>query len=366
MAHREEALAFVPMLVVILQLGPVDKHTIAGMKPVAPVRLSLHCDPYDTDAVRAWLAKWTEREVGGQGQPSPAIHILCDRHREVLELHPLAQEPDFDVAATYRAVLARKDVVRALVVGNLEREDGPRAAVILQFEESEDEVHWWAMWRGFVATPDGLGSFTHDWEGVEGEGEAEAPFNLFLLPAPGAKPCAMLLARMPEPDMRALMDDLPPQYPLPVNAMQMTEFASASTMPTVLKEGLDHARIFRLRGRAFEMWLVKGDYLPSSMDDLLRYISGRGEPAQAVALAIAGEYVEDGQRLKAVHIRAEMAGRRAERIFTFKLPPGAQKHVPSKTHWRELGGVPEGAGWIGVDPMVRWDLFVKGAVGAGQ
>lgn len=47
---------------------------------------------------------------------------------------------------------------------------------------------------------------------------------------------------------------------------------------------------------------------------------------------------------------------------SFRLPPGAQKHVPSKTHWRELGAVREGEGWLGVDPMVNWELGVLGPV----
>ena len=51
-----------------------------------------------------------------------------------------------------------------------------------------------------------------------------------------------------------------------------------------------------------------------------------------------------------------MHGQLAQRVFTFRLPPGADKHVPSKTHWRELGPVREGHGWLGVDPMVNWEL----------
>ena len=59
-------------------------------------------------------------------------------------------------------------------------------------------------------------------------------------------------------------------------------------------------------------------------------------------------------------IRAEMDGKLAQRVFTFRLPPGATKHVVSKTHWREMGAVREEKGWLGVDPMVNWELGVLG------
>ncbi len=342
------------------------------MTPQTPSRHPLDgLNALDDEGVRAWFQRHLDRVVHLQGQPTPSLHLLFDDHREVLDLaRALADDPGVDPAATYAEQVGRTGVRAVVLVAMLQREDGERAAMALSVEHEPGEAGtWWATWRGFVMSPDGIGRFTSDWEDAEGEGAPPEPFASLVSPSPGARPVTVLPGRMPEPDLRAAFLDLPPDARLPTTALEMTELAAASTMPAVEREGLDHARIFRLRGRACEIWEVRGDELPSSIDDLVRYVCQMGEPAEAVALVVATIFEEDGEPLKAVQIRAELGEGLAERIFTFRLPPGASQHVSSKTHWRE-GTRDAGRGWLGVDPLVSWELYVKmpfaGGPGLGE
>ncbi len=336
------------------------------MKPLVPTRHPLDgVNPFDADGVRVWLQHHLDRVVHLQGQPTPSLHLFFDAHREVLDLvAALAADPGIDPAATYAEQAARPEVRCAVLVAMLERDDGERAAVAVSVNQAGGEPSaWWATWRGYAMGRDGIGTFSSDWEGTAGEGPLPEPFASLVVPVPGARAATVLPGRMPEPDLRAAFIELGPDARLPTTALEMTEFAAASTMPTVEREGIDHARIFRLRGRSCEIWEVRGDELPSSIDDLVRYVCGMGEPAEAVALVAATVFEEDGEPLKAVRIRAELGAGLAERIFTFRMPPGADRHVASKTHWREGPRDPE-RGWLGVDPLVSWELYVKTPFGA--
>ncbi|GEM_PF-1970167 len=336
------------------------------MMPLVPTRHPLDgTNALDADAVRTWFQDHLDRVVHLEGQPTPSLHLFFDGHREELDLvAALAQDPGVDPAATYAAQAARLEVRCAVLVAILERDDGERAALAVSVEHLGGEPSsWWATWRGFTMSSDGIGTFTSGWEGMAGDGPIPAPFDALVVRAPGARAAALLPGRMPEPDLRAAFIELEPDARLPTTALEMTEFAAASTMPTVEREGLDHARIFRLRGRSCELWEVRGGELPSSIDDLVRYVCQMGEPAEAVALVVATVFEEDGEPLKAVRIRAEQGDGLAERIFTFRVPPGADRHVASKTHWRE-GSRDAQRGWLGVDPLVSWELYVKTPFGA--
>lgn len=58
----------------------------------------------------------------------------------------------------------------------------------------------------------------------------------------------------------------------------------------------------------------------------------------------------DGKPERVVHIMGEMGGRRAERAIIM-LPKLGKPDDPVPGRWmaRELGPVPEGEGWIGVE-----------------
>ncbi len=329
--------------------------------PATPVRLPLDCDPFDIDEIRTSLLNHLDEAIPVEGQPRPALHVFCTGHREVLEIHPLAREPGFDLGATWRAVAARGDVANAVVVAGAQVGDGRLAAIVMGVEWDDGTItSWWACLRGYALSPEGIGTLTDPWQGLRGDGEPPAPFATFTRLVPGAQAWPLLPAKPPRPDLRAQLGEMPETARVPATALEMTDFVAASTMPEVEQRGIDHARIFRLRGRSVEVWEVRGGHLPSSMDDLIRAVCQRGAPADAVGIAIATVFEQDGERLHALDITAEVAGKRAQRIFTFHKPPGATKEVPSKTHWREFGEVKEGKGWLGVDPMVDWELAVVG------
>ncbi len=340
------------------------------MKPHTPSRHPLDgLNPFDDDGVRTWFQDHLDRVIHLQGQPTASLHLLFDGHREVLDLgRALDRDPDFDPAATYAELVVRPAVRAVVMVAMLVRGDGERAAVAMSQDRYRGEPStWWAAWRGYEMTQGCIGRFTSDWEHAVGEGVPPEPFGSLVTPSPGATPATVLPGKMPEPDLRAAFIDLDPDARLPTTALEMTELAAASTMPTVVREGLDHARIFRLRGRACEIWEIRGKELPSSIDDLVRYVCQMGEPADAVALVVATVFEEDGEPLEAVQIRAELGDGAADRYFTFRLPPGGTRAVISKTHWQERARDPQ-RGWLGVDPLVSWELYVKmpSAGGAGD
>lgn len=109
----------------------------------------------------------------------------------------------------------------------------------------------------------------------------------------------------------------------------------------------------------------RGDHLPSSVDDFVRYVCRYGEPAEAVALDVPTVFEEQGELLKTVRSLAELGEGWAERVSTSRFPPGADKPVASQTHWRESQHDPQ-RGWLGVDPLVGWKLYLKKHLGSAQ
>jgi hypothetical protein len=66
--------------------------------------------------------------------------------------------------------------------------------------------------------------------------------------------------------------------------------------------------------------------------------------------------MEEGEPTKALRLQAERGGKRVERIFTFRFPEGQAQRLPSRAYARGLGPVEEGEGWLGVEPMVLFEL----------
>jgi hypothetical protein len=317
-------------------------------------------NPFDRDDVRSWFQAHMDQVVPLEGQPTPGIHLLFDAHREVIELPEILQaDPEFDLAATYQAQARRADVRCAVMVALLQRQDGAHAALVLSVDHTPGgPAGWWACWRGFEMTSAGLGAFASGWEEAVGDGSPPEPFSSLVIAGPCSHPRDVAPGAMPEPDLRTLFVELPHDAPLPATAIEMTEFTAANTMPTVLAEGLDHARVIRLRGRDCEIWEVRGNHLPSTIDDHVRYICRFGDPAEAVALAAITRIDERGEAVKAVRIVAELGTERAELVITLRWPSGAKLPVACNTYTRKLPHQ-EGAGWLGVDPQVPWELYAK-------
>ena len=326
--------------------------------PYAPERRPLSFDVNDDEEVRAWLAQLLAEQVMTRREPVPAIHLLKDDHEEVLDLTALRQaDPEADIAATWAAVCARRDVERRILVLRLEHGDGNVEACMLEETWDDGEPSgWWFAHRRFGVV-DGIGQLLDGgWQQHAGEGRAPEPFVSMLTPAPGARPARLLPARAPDAQVWMQTDEVPEGARLATTAMEMTEQTQAVVLGSLEREGFKHLLVFLIRGRTWEKWLL-GD-LPTAGDDMVRWICGRLGQPDGVATAEAVLAHVDGKPERVVRIVGEMGGRRAERAIVMLPKPGKPEDVvPGRWMARELGPVPDGEGWIGVEPVLAGEVI---------
>lgn len=337
--------------------GPGARYVLRMTNPYAPERRPLSIDVHDDDEVRGWLARVLTEQVLTRREPVPAIHLLKDGHEEVIDFTALRQvDPGADLAATWAAVCARRDVDRRILVLRLEHGDGNLEACMLEetWEDGEPAGWWFAHRRYTVA--DGIGQLLDGgWQQHAGDGRAPEPFASLLTAAPGARAARLLPARAPEAQVWMQTDEVAEGLPLPATAMEMTAETQAVVLGSLEREGFKHMLVLLFRGRTWEKWLL-GD-LPASADDMVRWICGRLGPADGVAVAEGVLAQVDGKLERMVRIVGEMGGRRAERAIVMLPKPGKPEDVvPGRWMARELGPVPEGEGWIGVEPMLAGEV----------
>lgn len=326
--------------------------------PVAPERRPLSIDVNDDDEVRSWLAQMVSEQIMTRREPVPAIHLLKDDHEEVLDWTRVRQcDPDADLAATWAAVAPRRDVDRRVLVLRLEHPDGTSEACM--YEESWEDgapTGWWFGHRRY-AVVDGIGQLLDGgWQQHAGEGRAPEPFASILTPPSGARAARLLPARAPEPQVWMQTDDVADGARLPTTAMEMTEQTQAVVIGSLEREGFKHLLVFLVRGRTWEKWLL-GE-LPAAGDDMVRWICGRLGQPDGIATAEAVLAQVDGKPERVVRIVGEMSGRRAERMIVMLPKPGKPEDVvPGRWMARELGPVPAGEGWIGVEPVLAGEVI---------
>jgi hypothetical protein len=326
--------------------------------PVAPERRPLSIDVNDDDEVRRWLAQMVSEQIMTRREPVPAIHLLKDDHEEVLDWTRVRQsDPEADLAATWAVVAARRDIDRRVLVVRLEHPDGTSEACM--FEETWEDGEPTAWWFGHrrYAVVDGIGQLLDSgWHQNAGEGRAPEPFASMLTPAPGARAARLIPARAPEAQVWMQTDEVAVGARLPTTAMEMTEQTQAVVIGSLEREGFKHLLVFLIRGRTWEKWLL-GD-LPTAGDDMVRWICGRLGQPDGVATAEAVLAQVDGKPERVVRIVAEMGGRRAERAIIMLPKPGKPEDVvPGRWMARELGPVPDGEGWIGVEPVLAGEVI---------
>lgn len=324
--------------------------------PVAPIRRPLDLDVRDDDAVRRWLAEMLQAQVLAHNTPLPAIYLLFDGHQEVLGWTEVVEvDPDADLGATWAAMVRRPDAERRILILRLEHEDGTTEACAFE-ERWEDDapIGWWFAHRPY-AMVDGLSLLRGDgWRQFQGEGPAPEPFAGILRPK--GRAARLLPARAPEPKVWMQAGEIPAAMSLPATAVAMAEATRDVVVGKLHRgEAFRNLLVFRVRGRAWEQWLL-GDDLPAGGDEMVRWICARGGAPDAVATAEAVLMPIDGQHERAVRVVAERDGQRVEGALLVAPKPGSPLQVvPTGWRWREIV-VPEGDGWIGVAPMLSGEL----------
>ncbi len=324
--------------------------------PYAPERRPLSIDVHDDDEVRLWLTQMVSEQILTRREPVPAIHLLKDGHEEVLDWTRLAQaDPGADLGATWALVAARRDVERRILVLRIQHPDGmPAACMVEETWEDGQPTSWWFTHRRY-AVVDGIGQLLDDgWQQYGGQGPAPEPFATALRPA--GRPAQLLPARAPEPRVWMQTGELPEDAPIPSTSLEMTEQTQAVVLSNLETEGLKHLLVFLVRGRTWERWLL-GD-LPTSGDDMVRWICGREGQPDGVATAEGVLAHVDGKPERVIRIVGELGGFRTERAIVMVPKPGAPEDViPGRWMARELGPVAEGDGWIGVEPMLAGEVI---------
>ncbi|MFZ5479343.1 MAG: hypothetical protein ACOZNI_21440 [Myxococcota bacterium] len=341
--------------------------------PVPLVRKSTSVDVHDADAVRAWLKENVALEIKLEGQPITKLLFLADGYEEVLDLTSAVRDDrDASMGATFQALRRRPEVERAFVVIRMETtdEDDRAHSYALVLEEIADEPRrWWMTLREFRtdATTE-VGHLIGDWQDTPYETDdirQLLPFlREFAAPPPGSRPARVLPPRASQPDIQVALGDLPTDWPTPTTAKMMAELAGRLAVGDLLEGAVKGTVVVRYAQRAWEMWVL-GDDMPADLEDMVRYVANRREPpAEGVAVAMVAIWPEDIPPVPCVQVLGEMDGKFVEMRAPLEFPggPAGPKRL-REIRWWDARPVPEGGMWLGVDPMV---LFELGPLAAGD
>ncbi len=321
---------------------------------------------YDAEAARAALQERIRQEVQLEGAPRARVHLLADGWEETFDLGTMAKEqPAADVGATFQALRSRLGIERRFVVVQIAvaADDGEERRFAVLFEEILDAPRrWWVSLLPFQTDPaTGLGHPLGPWQDSRGETEDPADLLPFLrpiaFPPAGAVAARFGAARGKQPDIRVRSGEIPPHLPPPADAMQLTELAIALALDGVLTGALKGTVVVRVRERSWQLWVLGPDQ-PADLEDMVRYVANRVPPAaEGVAIVVVAIRPQDDPPRPGVQIVAELGGGCAETWAWLAFPegPDGPKHI---AEWGSSGirPVPEGGMWLGVDPMVLFDL----------
>lgn len=344
--------------------------------PVSLVRKSISVDVHDADAVRASLKESAALEVKLKGQPITKLVFLADGHEEVLDLTAAVRaDADAHMGATFQLLRRRPTVERAFVILRMEATDNEDrehtyALVVEDIVEPDEPRRWWMSMLEFRTDPNTeLGHLVGEWQ--------DSPFETpninhlmpflreFAAPPPGSRPARVLPPRTTQPDIQVAMDNLPPAAATPTTAKMMTELAAQLAVADLLKGAVKGTVVVRYAQRVWEMWVL-GDDMPADVEDMVRYIANKHEPAaEGVAIAMIAILPQDVPPVPFVQVIGEMDGKFVETRGLIEFPegPAGPKRL-REFRWWDARPVPEGGMWLGVDPMVLFDLGPL-AVGEG-
>lgn len=343
--------------------------------PVSLVRRPSSLDVHDADAVRASLKASVALEVQLKGQPITKLVFLADGYEEVLDLtSTLRDDRTASMGATFQMLRRRPHVERAFVVMRLEATDNEDqehvyALVFEDIVEPDEPRRWWMTKHEFRTDPNTeLGHLVGEWQ--------DAPFETtdhrhlmpflreFAAPSPGARPARVLPPKTTQPDIQVATDTLPPKTPAPTTARMMVELAAQLAVGDLLRGEVKGTIVVRYAQRVWEMWVLGGE-MPAELEDMVRYIANtRAPPAEGVAIAMIAILPQEAAPMPFVQVIGELGGSFVETRASIEFPegPAGPKRL-REIRWWDARPVPEGGMWLGVDPMVLFDL---GPLGVGE
>ncbi len=336
--------------------------------PVTLVRKSSSVDVNDAHAVRASLKDSVALEVKLKGQPITKLVFLADGYEEVLDLTTaIRDDRDASMGATFQLLRRRPHVERAFVIIGMEATDNDDqehsyAVVFEEITEVDEPRRWWVSMQEFRTDANTeLGHLIGGWQDSPFETpniDHLMPFlREFAAPPPGSRPARVLPPRATHPDIQVAMDNLPSTAPTPTTARMMAELAAQIAVGDLLKGAVKGTIVVRYAQRAWEMWVL-GDNMPTGLEGMVRYVANKREPpAEGVAVAMIAILPQDVPTVPFVQVIGEMDGKFVETRASMEFPegPAGPKRL-REIRWWEPTPVPEGGMWLGVDPVVLFDL----------
>jgi len=345
--------------------------------PVSLVRKPTSVDVHDADAVRAGLKEGIALEIKLKGQPITKLVFLADGYEEVLDLtSAVRDDAGASMGATFQLLRRRPHVERAFVVMRMEitdKDDNEHVHALLfeEIVEIDEPRRWWMSMQEFrTDLSNELGHLIGTWQDSPFETnnlDHLMPFlREFAAPSPGSRPARVLPPRSTQPDIQVAMDNLPPNMAAPTTAKGMTELAAQLAVGDLLKGAVKGTVVVRCAQRVWEMWVL-GDNMPPELEDMVRYIANKREPAaEGVAIAMIAIMPQDTPPVPFVQVIGEMDGKFVETRGLIEFPegPAGPKRL-REIRWWDAKPVPVGGMWLGVDPHVTFELGPLGGVGEG-
>jgi hypothetical protein len=222
---------------------------------------------------------------------------------------------------------------------------------------NDEDRTWWLATTPFSVQPGGIGAGSGQWTVEDGAHLTELPRPARDL-ARGEPPMKLLPARVPDTlEIRGTSINLPAHMQAPRDpAAASNAVADMGFERRAWTQGLEGTQVFVFRERTLYEWHVTGD-IPMGLDDLVRNMCRRGEPALAAVTVSRDVFPFEGEHLRAVKMVAEAEGVRFERILAMKWADG---DGPEPSHLRYFASQPRQVGsdgWIGVEPITEVSLF---------
>lgn len=335
------------------------------------VRAAHSVDVYDASATRDWLKDRIRQEIRLKGQPHPKILLIGDGHEEWLDLDAMAkQDRGADIGATFQLLKGRPHERRFIVLQLAVEDDaGAEHWLALLFEEiatPDEALRWWVALQEYRMDPvTELGHPIGEWQDSPFETSNPADLMPYLrgvvAPPPGARPATVLAPQARQPDIQAAFGELPPDVAPPADARAMTELVASFAVNDLLTGAIKGVVVFRIAGRAWEAWLL-GDDQPAELEDMVRYAANRrAPPADGIGIAMAAVRPQDDPPVPGLQIIGELGGRFVEAWapLVFTGGPADPKRIDAVL-WHDPRPVPEGGMWLGVDPVVLFELGMLG------
>jgi hypothetical protein len=237
------------------------------------------------------------------------------------------------------------------------------AYVVEGFEDDDGVRRWWATHMLYTTDPVTKLGVPEQWKDVpETATDAELPPFLreLVIVGPGARAARVLPPQPATPSFKAGFGELHASLPTPTDIEGYMQATMGLFAVDLLAGRLSGTAIVRFSERLWEAWVLDGP-LPASLEDMLRYLANnRGPVADAIALIQTAIRPEDEPPVPGIQVVAEHAGLTSELWGPIEFLDDGNKRIP-QVHMRTPQPVAPGGMWLGVDPVVTFDLTGFGA-----